>query len=66
MNVTLFTTHCPRCKVLGMKLNEKGIKYQECTDVEEMLKLNMMSAPYLKIDNELLDFSAAIKWLKEQ
>lgn len=66
MNVVLYTTHCPKCKVLGMKLKEKGIDYKECTDIEEMIRLKISSAPQLKIEDKLLDFSAAIKWLKEQ
>lgn len=66
MDVILFTTHCPRCKVLGMKLKEKGIKYQECTDVDEMIKLNIKSTPYLKVDGNLLNFTEAINWIKEQ
>ena len=25
--INLYTTHCPQCKVLQAKLDEKGIKY---------------------------------------
>lgn len=66
MKIILFTTHCPRCKIVDMKLKEKGIDYTENTNVEEMLKLGITSVPYLMVDNELFDFSTAIKWIKEQ
>ena len=66
MEVILFTTHCPRCRVLTLKLEEKKIKYTECTDVDEMIKLGITSAPYLMVDGKLYDFSQAIAWIKEQ
>lgn len=66
MKVILYTTHCPRCKVLEMKLKEKHIKYVECTNIEEMQKLGMMSSPYLKVDDKLFNFTDAINWTKEQ
>jgi len=66
MEVILYTTHCPQCKVLDMKLKEKGIKYTECTDIDEMIKLGITSAPQLQVDKKLLDFSEAIKWMRGQ
>jgi len=49
-----------------MKLKEKHIKYVECTNIEEMQKLGMMSSPYLKVDDKLFNFTDAINWTKEQ
>ena len=66
MEVKLFTTDCPRCKVLEAKLKEKGINYSEHTDLGEMIQLGITSAPYLMIDKDLFDFSDAINWIKEQ
>lgn len=64
--VTLYTTHCPKCKVLAMKLDEKGIKYEEVDDVHTMLAKHIMSAPYLDVDNELMDFTQAVSWVNAQ
>lgn len=64
--VTLYTTNCPKCKVLEKKLEEKNIKFEICENVDVMLEKGMMQAPYLEIDNELLDFSKAIKWINEK
>jgi len=66
MEVILFTTHCPRCRVLTLKLEEKKIKCTECTDVDEMIKLGITSTPYLMVGGKLYDFSQAIAWIKEQ
>lgn len=63
MDIILYTTHCPRCKVLETKLKQKNIEYAECADVDEMLNLGIKTAPYLSVNSELLDFGAAVKWL---
>ncbi len=65
-NVVLYSTGCPKCKVLKMKLAKKNIGYTENTDVDEMLALGMKSAPALKIGDELLDFTKSVAWLEEQ
>ena len=64
--VKLYSTHCPRCKVLETKLKQKNIEYEECNDVDEMLRKGLISAPYLEVDNELLDFGKAVKWVNER
>lgn len=70
MSITLFTTHCPRCKVLEAKLNQKNIAYNEVTDMVEMEKLGIMSVPTLCIDDDneykLLNFKQAIDWVGGQ
>lgn len=66
MEVILFTTHCPKCRVLTMKLEEKKIKYETRTDVDEMIELGIMSVPVLKVNGKFFDFSAAMNWIKEQ
>ena len=69
MSITLYTTHCPRCKVLEAKLGQKGISYNEVTNVAEMEKLGIMSVPTLCIDKDdtykLLDFKQSIDWVNE-
>ena len=63
----LYTTHCPRCEVLKKKLEQSNISFIEETDLNKMLNLNIKAAPMLQLEetNTLLDFSAAIKWLKD-
>ena len=41
--ITLYTTHCPKCKVLEAKLTKKGIEYQEKTEKEYSLETLLTS-----------------------
>lgn len=61
--ITLYTTHCPKCKVLAMKLNSKNIAFDECDDVEEMRRLGYQFAPLLRVGDKVMDFTQAIQWV---
>lgn len=63
MIVTLYSTNCPRCKVLEKKMEQAGISFEVNTSVDDMLALGMRQAPMLRVDDELLDFAAACAWL---
>jgi glutaredoxin len=64
MSLTLYkTATCPKCKVLCAKMDQKGLKYDVCMDIEEMEKLNISSVPVLKVDGELLNFKDATTWV---
>lgn len=62
--VILYTTNCPKCKVLETKLNEKNITYTEETDLEVMQQKGFSMAPMLEVNGEIYDFSKAIQWVK--
>jgi glutaredoxin len=66
--VKIYTTDtCPRCKVLKVKMDKKGIPYESITDVKEIQKLGIMSVPYMQVDNgELMDFATANTWINNQ
>ena len=62
--IKLYSTHCPRCCILEEKLINKEIKYELCTDTQEMISLGLVNAPALQLENgQLLDFGQAIKWI---
>lgn len=61
--VILYSTGCPKCRVLQTKLGQKKIKYEEITSIEEMEKLGIYSVPVLSIDGKLLEFSEAVKYI---
>jgi len=65
MRVILYTTHCPKCKVLETKLNQKAIDFEIIDDEKVMIDKGFMSAPMLEVDEKVMDFSAAINWIKE-
>ena len=65
MQFTLYSTNCPRCKVLEAKLVQKKIEYKLVTDMDEMVKHGFHSAPMLEVDDVVYDFAAAAKFLNE-
>lgn len=61
--IKLYTTHCPKCKVIEKKLAQKGIKYTEVTDKDEMINRGFKSAPVLEVDDKILNFGDANRWI---
>lgn len=66
MEIIFYSIHCPRCKVLEAKLQQKSINYIECNSVDIMEEKGISSVPCLSIDGEIMDFGKAIKWVNEQ
>lgn len=65
MNVTLYTTDCPKCKILENKMKEKGIEYNIVKDVEIMRFKGFFQVPILDIGGEIKTFPQALKWLTQ-
>ena len=65
MNVTLYKgLTCPKCKVVAMKLDKKGIKYDTVTDVDFMLAHGITSIPTLEVDGQrFVDVKACNDWI---
>ena len=64
--IILYSTGCPKCKVLKSKLDEKGIKYQVNDNIQYMLDKGITTVPVLKVENDLLNFTDAVKWVNSQ
>ena len=64
--VILYEHGCPRCKVLKSKLDQKGIKYEDISDVEVMKSKGFQEAPKLDVNGVVVDFKEAVKWIGEQ
>ena len=64
--IKLYSTGCPKCKVLETKLQKKSIEYSTCSDVDEMLANGIKAAPALQLeDNSILNFTDAVRWVNE-
>lgn len=63
MKVILYSTGCPKCEVLEKKLNNAGITYGKCNDVDVMTKLGIQRVPVLSVDGKLHEFSEANIWI---
>lgn len=64
-NMKLYTTNCPKCKMLKMRLDSLGCDYETCEDVSEMEKLGFMEAPILESDGTYMNFVDAVMWLNK-
>ena len=63
--IILYTTHCPKCRILEQKLKSKNIEYIEFTDVDKMLEMGFSIMPMLEVDGVVMDFATANKWINE-
>ena len=65
-NIILYSTDCPKCKVLKTKMDAKGIKYTENKSIDEMIALGIKSAPVLNVNGVLMDYMSALTYIKEK
>ena len=64
--ITLYSTNCPKCNVLKQKLQSLNIDFEVSDNIDELINLGFMEAPILKVNDEYLNFSKAVNWIKEQ
>ena len=64
--ITLYSTNCPKCNVLKQKLQSLNIDFEISNNIDELIELGFMEAPILKVNDEYLNFSKAVNWIKEQ
>ena len=64
--IKLYSTGCPQCKALKMKLDKKEIEYEICTDEVVMKALGLKAAPALLVGEDLYGFADAVKWVNAQ
>ena len=63
--IIFHSSHCPKCKVLEIKLQKKGIQYEENNDIDVMIAKGLTMAPALEVDGKMLDFIAANEWINK-
>lgn len=61
--IKLYTTHCPKCRILETKLRQQNIEFEISTDIDEIIQKGFQAAPVLEIDGELIDYGKAIQWV---
>lgn len=64
--MVLYSTDCPKCKILEAKLQNKGIYYTKNTSIYEMQSHGFTAVPVLSVDGNYLNFSEAVKWVNAQ
>lgn len=55
---------CPKCKMIKMELQRRGIPFEDCEDEELMLKLGYIHPPVIIINGKEYDFKQAVDWIK--
>ena len=66
MQVILYSTGCPKCKVLVAKLNAKNIKYNTVSDVGMIISKGISTVPVLEVNGTIMDFKTAVEWINER
>ena len=61
MDITMYSTGCPKCKILETKLNQKNINFTECRDVETMRNKGIDKLPVLEVNGNLYNFKDAVE-----
>lgn len=63
--IILYTTGCPRCRVLEAKLLQKHLTYTICEDESKMEEKGITSVPCLEIEGQIYEFGQAVKILNK-
>lgn len=66
MEIKFYSTHCPKCSVLEKKMKSKNISFEEINDVETMKAKGIESVPMLEINDTLMNFAEAVRWVNMQ
>jgi glutaredoxin len=70
--IILYSTNCPKCKVICKKLQQKNIEFTEIDCKTDTTYIEMLSGkgfrgmPVLQVGDEYFDFIKANKWIGEQ
>lgn len=69
MGIQLYSTNCPKCKVVETLLNRAEAVFDIIDDVDKVVAFGeeqgITTAPILVVDDKILDFSDAVKYIKE-
>lgn len=62
----LYTTGCPKCKVVSTKLSRAGVEYDTCNDIAIMQSKGFTQAPVLEVEGRTMEFAEILKWIGER
>ena len=65
--ITLYTTHCPKCRTLEKNIKKKGIPYTTSENLDKLVRAGFSSAPMLEVaEGQFLNFKEAWGWINQQ
>ena len=59
----LYTTHCPKCRVIEAKLKAKHIEFEVIDDVAVLEQEQIKSVPVLEVDTKRMSFLEANQYV---
>ena len=64
--IILYSTGCPKCRVLKKKLQNAEIDYEEENDIEYMQSMGFLEVPKLRVGNKIYGFKEAVEWINNK
>ena len=62
----MYSTHCPKCLILEKKLNEAGVDYKICDDIDIMTNKGFDLLPMLEVDDNIMNYTETVKWVNKR
>lgn len=63
--IVLYSTGCPKCKILKEKLDAAKIQYIEISNVDRILEKGIAFVPVLEVCGERMNFMEANRWMNQ-
>lgn len=63
MKIFLYSTNCPKCKILKSKLQNFNMEFEEINDVDLMISKGFTAVPILEVEGKCLNFKEAVDWI---
>lgn len=64
-HIILYSTDCPRCKLVKQMLDIHHVPYTEIADKQVILDKDFDSVPVMDINGKIMDYSGILTWLKQ-
>lgn len=64
--IYFYTIDCPACNVLEQKLIRKGVEFEKVNDLDTLREKGLEIFPVLEVENKMLSYSEAIKWVNSR
>ena len=65
--ITLYTLNtCHRCKTIKHMLDAHSVQYNEVTDKDLMVQLELIEVPAIEVDGKIIDeYPSVLTWLEK-
>lgn len=68
--IKFYTIHCPKCKILEMKLKQTNLEFETIDNEDEVVHVGnehgIRQAPFIEVDGEYLKFEDAVKFINSK